>query len=202
MKSSKTYDAEALTISGLLGDGPRIVVIGSTSFWGADSEALTQAIARQLARLAGLTAMAGGMDGVGATFGLAFATARQELGQPEQMFHLLPRGMWGCDHGVTLHGGDHLCDRREILGRVSKLVLAIEGGPGTAHEATVARDHGAVVIPLARSGGESVAMFAWQKKPASVAEADWAVLNDQTATIADVAVAVARMVAVLAGIRD
>jgi hypothetical protein len=169
---SSQFDEEAATVAARLGAGPRIVVIGSTSFWGVDSEELTVAIAAELARIKGLTAVTGGMDGVGMTFGRAFVAARRELGWPEEMFHLLPRRTWQCGHGVTLYAGDDFFERREILGRLSKICLAIEGGPGTAHEAAVAYAYGVTVIPLARSGGVAGKLFGEREQPARLAASD------------------------------
>lgn len=189
MTVKASFDAEAAAVVARLGAGPRIVAVGSTSFWGADSEALTVAIAAELARLEGVTAMTGGMDGVGVTFGRAFAAARRALGQPEQMFHVLPRRSGECDHGVTLFAGDGFYARREILGRVAPVYLVIEGGPGTAHEAAVAYAHGATVIPVGRTGGVAREIFQERERPAGIEAGDWALLGDERAPHGEVAAA-------------
>ena len=75
------YDAEARAVGAAITPGPRLVVIGSTSFWGPDSRPLCEAIAADLAGVAGLVALTGGMDGVGLTFGRAFAAARRAAGR-------------------------------------------------------------------------------------------------------------------------
>ena len=184
MTTNSQFDAEAAAIIAQLGAEPRIVVIGSTSFWGADSEALTVAIAAELARIAGLVAVTGGMEGVGMTFGRAFAAARRELGRPEEVFHVLPRRSWECDHGVTLHAGNGFYERREILGRVAKVYPVIEGGPGTAHEAAVAYAHGATVIPVGRTGGVAGELFEGRERPAWVTAGDWELLGHGTGDVA------------------
>ena len=76
------YDAEALRVCAVLPSGPRLVVIGSTSFWGSDSQQLCEAIATDLAPTASLVAITGGMSGVGITFGRAFAGARRAVRKP------------------------------------------------------------------------------------------------------------------------
>jgi predicted Rossmann-fold nucleotide-binding protein len=142
-----SYDSEARMVGEAVTPGCRLVVIGSTSFWGADSRVLCEAIAADLAGVAGLVTLTGGMDGVGLTFGRAFAAAQRVAGCPETLFHLLPRGTGPCDSGVTLEAGIDYHDRREVLGRVGDAYLVIEGGPGTEHEAAVAAGRGVPIIP-------------------------------------------------------
>ena len=193
MNRDAQFDAEAAAVVAGLGAGPRIAVIGSTSFWGADSEALTVAIAAELAQIAGLVAVTGGMEGVGMTFGRAFAAARRELGRPEEVFHVLPRRTRECDHGVTLHAGDGFYERREILGRVAKVYLVIEGGPGTAHEAAVADAHGATVIPVGRTGGVAGELFEGRERPAGATAGDWSLLGEMGTPHAAAAEAASRL---------
>jgi hypothetical protein len=188
------YDAEARMLGAAITPGPRLVVIGSTSFWGHDSRQLCEAIAAELAELAALVAITGGMDGVGLTFGRAFAAARRELGQPENLFHLLPRGMGPCDSGVTLGAGIDYHDRREVLGRVGHAYLVIEGGPGTEHESAVAAGRGAPVIPLGRTGGHAGELYSRASCPAGLPRADWDLLADAAAPHGQIISAVGRLV--------
>src|SRR5262245_25029797 len=167
------FDAEARTVGVAITPGPRLVVIGSTSFWGADSRPLCEAIAADLAGDAGLVALTGGMDGVGLTFGRAFAAARRAAGRPEDLFHLLPRGMGPCDSGITLGAGIDYHDRREVLGRIGHAYLVIEGGPGTEHEAAVAAGRGVAVIPVGRTGGHAGELFPRVHCPPGFPAADW-----------------------------
>jgi hypothetical protein len=190
------YDAEAQRVSGAIAPGPRLVVIGSTSFWGPDSCRLCEAIAADLAGVAGLVALTGGMDGVGLTFGRAFAAARRGAGQPEGLFHLLPRGMGPCDSGVTMGAGTDYHERREVLGRVGHAYLVIEGGPGTEHEAVVAAGRGVPVIPLGRTGGHAGELFPRVRCPPGLPAADWELLADAGASHEQVVAAVGRLVRV------
>ena len=65
---SKAYDAEAARIIAALPAGPRLAVLGSTSFWGADSEQFCRLIGDRLAQRSDLVLLTGGMTGVGETF--------------------------------------------------------------------------------------------------------------------------------------
>jgi SLOG cluster4 family len=188
------YDAEARTVGAAIIPGPRLVVIGSASFWGHDSRQLCEAIAVELAEFAALVALTGGMDGVGLTFGRAFAAARRAAARPENLFHLLPRGMGPCDSGVTLGAGIDYHGRREVLGRVGHAYLVIEGGPGTAHEAAVAAGRGVPVIPLARTGGHAGELYARAGCPSKLPRADWDCLADAAAPHGPIVAAVGRLV--------
>jgi len=188
------HDAEVRTVGAAVTPGPRLVVIGSTSFWGADSLPLCEAIAADLAGVAALVAMTGGMDGVGLTFGRAFAAARRAAGRPENLFHLLPRGMGTCDSGVTLGAGNDYHDRREVLGRVGHAYLVIEGGPGTVHEAAVAAGRGVPVIPLGRTGGHAGELHPQVRCPTGLPADDWDLLADAGAPHERVVSAVGRLV--------
>jgi hypothetical protein len=188
-----SYDAEAKRVSAAITPGPRLVVIGSTSFWGPDSRQLCEAIAADLAAVAGLVGLTGGMEGVGLTFGRAFAAARRVAGRPEDLFHLLPRGLGPCDSGVTLGAGNDYRERREVLGRVGHAYLVIEGGPGTEHEAAVAAGRGVPVIPLGRTGGHAGELYFRVRCPSGLPASDWHLLADAVASHERVVAAVGRL---------
>lgn len=188
------YDAEARSVGAAITPGPRLVVVGSTSFWGHDSHQLCEAIAAELVEFAALVVVTGGMDGVGLTFGRAFAAARRAAGQSENLFHLLPRGMGPCDSGVTLGAGVDYHDRREVLGRVGHAYLVIEGGPGTVHEVTVAAGRGVPVIPVGRTGGHAGKLHPQLSLRPGFPAADWDLLADAVAPHGQVVAAVGRVV--------
>jgi hypothetical protein len=189
-----SYDDEAQRVGVSIAPGQRLVVIGSTSFWGPDSCQLCEAIAADLAAAPGLVALTGGMNGVGLTFGGAFAAARQMAGQPEDLYHLLPHGVCPCRSGVTLGAGADYHERREVLGRVGHVYLVIEGGPGTQHEATVAARRGATVIPVGRTGGYAGELHLRLSCPSDLPGADWDLLSDRSASHGQVIAAVGRLV--------
>ena len=188
------FDAEVELLGSALPPGPRLVVIGGTAFWGDDSARLCEAAAGELAGVVELVAMTGGVEGVGRTFGRAFAASRRAAGRPEYLFHLLPRGATACDSGITLHAGDDFGERREVLGRVGDVYLVVEGGPGTEHEAAVAAARGVPVIPLGRTGGHAGALFPRTRCPSGVERADWEALNDAAVPHDVVVAAVGRVV--------
>jgi hypothetical protein len=132
-------------------------VIGSASFWHEDSEATCVKIGELLAGLPNLLLLTGGVPGVGEAVGSSFFRTRRDAGLEPHVYHILPKGYPRWDYGDTLFAGSDMNERREVLGRLSKLYLAVEGGPGTEHEARVALLHGSIVIPIGRSGG-----FSWE----------------------------------------
>ena len=188
------YDAETQRVSDIIPSGPRLVVIGSGLFWGLDSRQLCEDIAVELAAVVGLVAVTGGRSGVGLTFGRAFAAARRAAGQPENVFHLLPRGFPPCESEITLGAGVDSIERREVLGRIGQAYLVIEGGPGTAYEATVATGRQVPLIPLARTGGHAGELYPQVCRPQGVRDEDWRILADAGAPLPDVVAAVGRVV--------
>jgi hypothetical protein len=180
---SKDFEAEANCIGQTIPPGRRLVVVGSTSFWGEDSPQLCRLLAARLARIADLVAITGGMSGVGETFGRAFAAERQRLGLPERLYHLLPRGCIARDSGMTLTAGTNYEERREVLGRVGQVYLVVEGGPGTAHEVRVARARSAPVIAVARTGGHARDVYPSLERPPGADATDWELLQDRAAPL-------------------
>lgn len=194
MSISDRLDDEAESVVAAIADGPRLVVTGSTSFWGADSREPCEMIAGELALIEPLVAVTGGMDGVGITFGKSFAAARTHASLLENLFHLLPRGLGPCECGVTLGAGIDFHERCEILGRIGQVCLVIEGGTGTEHEATVASSREIPVIPLGRTGGHAGDMFSQMECPKWAPNSHWAVLGNANATHHEVALTVRRLV--------
>lgn len=162
------FDREANAIGSRLPIGPRLVVIGSTSFWHPQSESLCIRIGGLLASIPDLVLLTGGVEGVGETVGRAFHEACRKVDRESRVYHVLPHGEPTWDYGETFFAGDDMSQRREILGRLSSLYLAVEGGPGTVHEAEVASGRRAMVIPVGRSGGHSAELYSRMSCPAFV----------------------------------
>jgi hypothetical protein len=74
-----------------------------------------------------------------------------------------------------------MAQRREVLARVAEIYIAVEGGPGTVHEAVVARARNAVVIPVGRSGGYAGGLYAEIERPPLIGEATWMALGAASA---------------------
>ena len=192
------FDAEAQGILQALPPEPKVVVIGSGSFWGHDTEQICVAIGVQLATIENLVMITGGITGIGEAVGRSFCTARSNSGLNAQTYHILPRGSGEWDYGVTLHGGDTMEDRREILGRLAKMYISIEGGPGTVHEARVAQQELAFLIPVARTGGFSQDIYSRVECPRHKLVQQWQTLNDPDASVEEIGLSVLRIIRVLA----
>lgn len=190
-------ESELQRVASQLAAGPRLAVIGSTEFWDADSPALCEAIARELAAIEPLVVLTGGMNGVGQTFAEAYEAARLASGLPANLYHLLPHGTLLQMSGTTLGAGNDFHERREILGLAAQIYLVIEGGPGTEHEAAVATAYDAALIPVGRSGGAAGDMYPLLKPPPEVMHDDWLLLGDRNVQCMVTAAAVGRIVRVL-----
>ena len=91
-------------------------------------------------------------------------------------------------------------ERREILARLSRIYLAIEGGSGTEHEAEVAMNRcGVAVVPVGGSGGHAGELYGRMERPAYAAERDWETLARAEAKPREVAQSVLNIVSVLLG---
>jgi hypothetical protein len=73
----------------------------------------------------------------------------------------------------------------------------VEGGPRSGHEADVASAHGAVVIPLGRSGGYAATLYGRMSQPPAIDATTWAVLGSSESTPEESARAVDQIVRVL-----
>jgi hypothetical protein len=171
------YDQEARRLGAVLPHGPRLGVLGSTEFWHADSERTCAEMGRLLAGIPGLVLLTGGVEGIGEAVGRAFFEQRRHAGQEPHVYHVLPEGEPAWDYGVTLFAGADMTERREILGRMSALFVMVEGGPRAGHEAEVAAAHGAVIIPVGRSGGHAATLYARVSRPSAIDAGIWAVLG-------------------------
>lgn len=169
-------------MASLLGDllpMPRLGVIGSASCVHPDTEATCVAVGKSLASVCSLAVITGGRGGVGQVLSSSFFRTRVENHQAPNVYHLLPDGYPRPADGETLYVGPNMVERREVLGRVARVYLAIEGGPGTEYEANVALSNGAFLVPLGRSGGYSRQLFDMMSVPAGMAASDWRALAEE-----------------------
>jgi hypothetical protein len=188
------FDQDARRLGALLPDGPRVCVLGSTDFWHADSERTCAEIGRLLAGISALNLLTGGVEGIGEAVGRSFFQARRDANQDPQVYHVLPVGEPSWDYGETLFAGNDMTERRELLGRLSALFVMVEGGPRAGHEAEVAAAHGAVVIPVGRSGGFAATLYAQAERPHAIDAETWTVLGARESTPEATAMAVLRAV--------
>jgi len=189
------FDDEAAVVSAKIPAGVRVAVIGSTSFWHEESEQTCAAIGEGLAALDSLVLLTGGVSGVGECIGRGYLKGCTMRRRMPSVIHVLPRGCRAWDYGTTLFAGDTMGERREILGRLAKAFVVVEGGPGTEHEAAVAAAYGAVLVPLGRSGGHAGALYAGLVRPPFVDARAWQTLSDPEAAPRTAAAAVVQIVA-------
>ena len=191
------YDSEAEAIGRALPAGPKVAVIGSGIFWGHDTDEICTGIGVHLATIEDLVLITGGISGVGEAVGRSFFLARNRSRLAANTYQVLPRGSDEWDYGVTVTGGDTMEDRREILGRLSAVYIAVEGGPGTAHEARVAQARGATIVPVARTGGFSRELYAKIGCPSPRIALQWRLLDDSEADIGSLCLAVLQIIQLL-----
>lgn len=195
MSNQVNRNTEALLSN--LPQGMHLAIIGSTSFWHADSEKICQALGSALAKLPDAVLLTGGVSGIGEACGRSFYQRRLDLQLPQQVFHVLPHGMAAWDYGQTLYAGQDMSERRAVLARMVSVYIVIEGGPATADEVRIALENGAVVIPLARSGACARDAYTQINKPAQVSSDVWAVLGNDAATIDETLSATMEIIACL-----
>lgn len=188
------FDREARRVEAMLPPGPRAAILGSTSFWHADSERTCARIGQLLAGVPNLVLLTGGVEGIGEAVGRSFFRARSESGREPRVYHVLPEGEESWDYGETLFAGADMPERREVLGRLSKVFLMVEGGPGAGHEADIAAAHGATVIPVGRSGGHAATLFGKMSRPPAIAPDAWAALGSNQPSPEEAATAALRAV--------
>jgi uncharacterized protein (TIGR00725 family) len=188
------WDREAERLETILPQGPRLVIIGSTSFWHPESERTCVEVGRQLAGIPGLLLITGGVEGVGETVGRSFFQARGTAGQEARVYHVLPEGEEKWDYGATHFAGSDMAERREVLGRLANVYVAVEGGPGTVHEAQVALSRSAAVLPVGRSGGHAADLYRCLLCPPTVDSETWLTLGSSASTPEEIGQAVLRAV--------
>ena len=196
---SREFESEASQIIAMLPAGPRLAVIGSTTCHHKDTEKICNSVGRGLAGIDGLILLTGGVSGVGEMVGKSFYSARTGAGH-RGVFHILPHGHSAWDYGQTLFGGADMAERRQILGRLAERYLVIEGGPGTAHEGSIAMARSVLLVPVGRCGGYAGDVYPQLHRPLFIKPEDWQVLGDSRRTAEQVADAVTEIIRLHLGI--
>lgn len=169
-------------------------MIGGSSFWHNESNETCSLIGISLARIDEVVLVTGGIAGVGEVVGNAFFKERMALAKLCNLFHVLPVGSSPSQHGKTIYAGTTMKERREILGHVSDIYIAVEGGEGTAHEASVALSRGAMVVPVGRSGGFAQELYL-HGRPSWCSQMEWQILGAIESTPQEIAKAVSAIIA-------
>ena len=179
MRFQGKFDELAERLGSRLPTGPRVGIIGGRDLdrFGRD---LSRAVGNGLAALDGMVVITGGVAGAGERVATAYVAACRESRRPARLFHVLPEGHGPAPNGVTLYAGCSMAERRQVLGRLASVYVAVGGGIGTADEIRIARANGAVVVAAAASGG--AAGLAWPDlaRPAAVSEEEWRLMADRT----------------------
>jgi len=102
--------------------------------------------------------------------------------------------------GFVLAGGKTQRDQEKLFSMITPVYILIEGGPRCAEMARVAMQHGATIIPVARTGGAARGLFdaPYFPKPNGVTLRDWLILRGELwANEQDVAACVVRVLQAL-----
>lgn len=175
--------------------GPYVAIIGSTRLWDSNSPLLCELVGEYLAQFPRIGLLTGGMPGVGEAVGRSFFKTRTKGQANANVYHVLPAGSANWDYGITLFAGSDFEERREVLGRLANVYVMIEGGPGTEHEARVAHSRGAVVIPIARSGGCAAQWHREAQRPEICEKGAWESLAAEDSSIEELARTAVELVA-------
>jgi uncharacterized protein (TIGR00725 family) len=185
MSTKLYYYGLVAGIQALLPPGPRLGVIGGSAFIDRRCRAFCEAIGRRLAAFEGLVILTGGVSGVGEAVSAGFFEGCAVAGKKPTLCHILPEGVKSLSRGITLNAGTSMKTRREVLGRLSKVYLAVEGSAGTAHEIRIASGQRAAVVAVGAYGGAAAKARSSLRCPNRVNPLDWdrianPVLNNDT----------------------
>ncbi|NEQ37638.1 MAG: response regulator [Okeania sp. SIO3I5] len=173
----------------------RVAIIGSTSFWGITTEAISNATGKKLATLEeNLALLTGGVTGIPEAVSRSFWQECRQQNQPAPIYHIQPEGFEPWEYGTNLYGGKTLFERREILARMASVYVLIEGGPGAKQEAEVAIESGAVVIPVGVTGGFAKQLYQQMSRPYYVSSELWQKLGQQNISSETVGEAIAQII--------
>ena len=173
----------------------RVAIIGSTSFWGATTEAICNATGRKLATFGeNLALLTGGVTGIPEAVSRSFWQECSRQNQPAPVYHIQPEGFLPWQFGTNLYGGKTLFERREILAHMASVYVLIEGGPGAKQEAEVAIETGAVVIPVGVTGGFAKQLYQQMSRPYYICSELWQKLGQQNISSETVGEAIAQII--------
>jgi uncharacterized protein YjbI with pentapeptide repeats/CheY-like chemotaxis protein/predicted Rossmann-fold nucleotide-binding protein len=147
----------------LTADPPhRIGILGSTSFFHPSTESICTALGQQLAQQFQVTLLTGGMPGVAEAVARNFHQFYRgtAIGGSAPIYQLLPTGFEPGAFGKLLVAGQTLEQRRWLLAQLAPVYVVLEGGPGTAQEVKWAIQAGAIVLPVACTGGVAAQLYA------------------------------------------
>jgi len=175
-----------------LPSGPRVCIMGGTSFQNEHSEELTEALAQEFNSFlpAQTLFITEGMQGVQATF-----AARCDS---KKLVNLVPSGEdSGYNKGKDVRAGANLVECGHIFSECGDVYVTIEGGEALADIAKrIAKRPLVDIVPIIRSGGASSGEFGFPlpSRPKGVSESLWDRLADSRLPVGDTARAAAEIV--------
>eukprot|EP00450_Noctiluca_scintillans_P036006 CAMPEP_0194551388 /NCGR_PEP_ID=MMETSP0253-20130528/96196_1 /TAXON_ID=2966 /ORGANISM="Noctiluca scintillans" /LENGTH=688 /DNA_ID=CAMNT_0039398847 /DNA_START=164 /DNA_END=2229 /DNA_ORIENTATION=+ len=175
-----------------LPSGPRVCIMGGTSFQNEHSEELTEALAQEFNSFlpAQTLFITEGMQGVQATF-----AARCDS---KKLVNLVPNGEEsGYNKGKDVRAGANLVECGHIFSECGDVYVTIEGGEALADIAKrIAKRPLVDIVPIIRSGGASSGEFGFPlpSRPKGVSESLWDRLADSRLPVGDTARAAAEIV--------
>ncbi len=204
-------------IKNKLPEGKRVYVCGGSKFFSKNGRSICREVGRQLAKIKDLILVTGGFYGVGETVGRSFLEERDRMQAPHNVCHIVAvrddqdqssltrqnsdRTFAKVPYGDTLFYGNSVRQREMLTARVIDLCVLMEGGPGASFVVQQYAWNGNQVIPVAATGGAASGLFnapaSIFKCPAQVSTSDWSTLRDASASAAEIASAVCRIVTTL-----
>ena len=218
----KTELAQLCTkLTSELPPGKHVYISGSTVFYSSSGKEICEELGRQLAQDPEIILITGGFYGVGETVGRSFFDERTRLNKPHGICHIVAvrddqdkshqtrqradRTFEPVPYGDTLFYRDSVRQREMLTPKVIDLCVLVEGGPGAAFEAQQFTWNGNRVVPIKVTGGAAGGSFnvppAILIRPTGVSESDWSLLGDKSASPADIASAIVRIIQTLKSAR-
>lgn len=175
-----------------------VCIIGSSRLLHHESVKLCEILGRFLANLPNLVLLTGGVPGAGEVVGRSFHKRREYRGNngDSDIFHILPHGSSSWNYGTTIFAGINNLERRAFLAKSADVFIVIEGRSGTAHEAFLAAERLATIIPISRLGGHAADIYPQTPRPHVVSAKDWEMIANTQVPVLCTAKAVARIVKV------
>jgi len=182
-------------LRGLAGRRRIVCVSGGTCHTHPDTTELVRALAASMRRsiLHNTLLVTCGMEGVQRAFA-------EHCADGPSLWNLVPVGeSSGFGAGEDVPVGRHFEETSDIFARLGEVYVVVEGGPSVSEQAMTSIASGALVLPVARSGGASSGMFnfptAALKRPVHATFEQWRLLWDVSAPVESTAAAVSAIVA-------
>lgn len=163
----------------------RVCILGSRSIHNEETEELLALLSPRLTQefCDSHVFITTGLSGVQECFA-------QHFGRDGKLLNLIPFGFTsGFENGEDMAFGRDSTQVLKGFEQVGEIYIAFEGGPGLVREVAEALRHGALVIPVMRTGGAVAGQFGFPpaalRGPKYVDDDDWELLRDKDAKVED-----------------